>query len=288
MYFISHFHDYEKIFGAYFFDKSNDKVLLLEKSLKKVFIDSNMIDSKVKTYHIRKFYVNFIFLYVKNFRKIPVNLYVNSLMGNQIIYAFSFFKIKNVFFTNKAINLEISQVFNYTPVEFALKLVFKCFTGESLVKYKYRSYCALGLANGKLSNQDLVQYLPIREHNYDAIMLDIGSHLGINLKTSAQNVSRFLSTLGNVAIKKHPSFDWGIGKHLDFDKIEDAIPVETLANDNVILVFLLSSAAKSFNKKINVINLLEFNSESSKSAIITRVHRELNELNTLHMYLPEK
>jgi hypothetical protein len=197
-------------------------------------------------------------------------------MGQQNLIALALYKVEKVFVINKELDDSLKSV-NYSKFSFTnLKLNFS----KVLLRSNLRFYAwehviepgienALALESFKLCDLSLYKV----KHDYDCILLDFSEN-GLDLAKSLPKIKNELSQYKNVAIKKHPMVELGIGRFLDYDQIIEAIPVELYDSDKVKFYYLTSAAITQLTNKINIYKFLEFSDRQKSQLIFDQINRE--------------
>lgn len=278
VYFIDGFHHYETIYGAYSEDNSEDKVLIVEESISKIFIDQNP-GRNILTFRFGNIYNDTVKFMIKNFykKRIKIKLFTNSLMGWGLFYVCMQFRVVEVYYVNKFQKYPLIKVKKLME-EIVFISMFWIFFGTRFTVYKWGSYRTYGISHGKFVSMP-EKTLDKIDHDFKYIFLDFNpSSYGIDIDKSVAKIMNFLNGLENIAIKPHPQYDDGnyFVNLLPYPILDMNTPAEIYLNNNVTIIFLNSSTVAKSSRSLNLFHLLHFDDSSRKGAALRSIREMIS------------
>jgi hypothetical protein len=205
-----------------------------------------------------------------------VNLYIQSRMGQQNLIAFSIYNVDKVFIINEPFDTELIECnyMKYSMNFFRMELS-KFFLREDIRLYKWENVIEAGIAKGDIiENVELYNFAAYKiQHRFDCILLDFPVE-GLNLRDSINLIKNEFSKFKNVAVKKHPMSELGIGSYLPYEVIAEPIPVELYDSEKVVFYFLTSAAQSKIKDMISIFDFLVFNDSSYADIVAQIIKRE--------------
>jgi hypothetical protein len=141
--------------------------------------------------------------------------------------------------------------------------------------YKWENVIEVGIVKGKtIENIKVFNFDSyITPHKFDCILLDFPVE-GLNLPESTNLIKNEFSKYKNIAVKKHPMSELGIGSYLPYEIIADPIPVEFYDSGKVVFYFLTSAAQSKIKDMISIFDFLVFNDSSYADLVAQMIKRE--------------
>lgn len=261
VYVFAHFHDMQQLWQKFQEDK-DEKVLFCEEKVAPYFKLINKSNAEVVTYK-SKALGDLAFRSISNplrwFTKKMVTVYTGSPMGSQLIEVAQQYRVKEVRYVNC---YELVILNPLKTIDWRYKLafiIFNIFLMKQVRIYSWSGIAEFGLSGCKYDPpQGAGEEFPKWNHNFDLIILDFDlSFMNLDLVKTNQKLKQLFSEFNSIGVKPHPTHKGSYcADNFEFNVLPSWIPAESLSGKGVSCLVLESTASKSFDRTLSILDYL--------------------------------